>query len=252
MRYAGISVAPPVAIRLSDEFLGAHPDVYLRFGERTRRAVVPGMHFGSRYPGDPRNTAVWDCLPEVMLHRVVNAYDFVATAVLDLWISNCDTRQAIFVRQQAKHSALLKAIHPLKKVWSAIMIDQGNAFGGSNWHLGGQYSMPNRWLRGMYSCVRNWDDLEDAVGRIQQISDAQIDHAMGSVPDEWSSFGAHSDEFYRLRDQLQQRRFRLRELLDHLLRSQWNPFHNWGGEARQVTTTHKGSLETASAIPQLG
>ena len=55
--------APP---RRLVEFLAGHPDVHLTLGTR-RIEVEPGWQFGSRYPGDPARTAVYDFLPDALL-----------------------------------------------------------------------------------------------------------------------------------------------------------------------------------------
>src|SRR5215471_12400667 len=69
LEYLEISVPPAAMVRISPEFLGANPDVYMQLGSE-RSAVQPGWHFGSRFPGDPRRTVVYDFLPDTLLDRV--------------------------------------------------------------------------------------------------------------------------------------------------------------------------------------
>jgi hypothetical protein len=90
-----------------------------------------GLHFGSRYPGIPDTIAVYDFLPDALLHKVQNRDDFFGALVFDRWVSNVDARQAIFFRH---------AIDPgdaSNKVGSFVaqMIDNGSVLAGPDWVL---------------------------------------------------------------------------------------------------------------------
>ncbi|MGH7247839.1 MAG: HipA family kinase, partial [Pseudomonadota bacterium] len=96
-----ISTPPTALVRLSPEFLEDNPDVYLQLGTH-RLEVSPGWHFGSRYPGDPARTAVYDFVPDALLEKVMNLPDFLGVFVFDKWTGNADARQSIFFRARLR------------------------------------------------------------------------------------------------------------------------------------------------------
>jgi hypothetical protein len=59
-------------VRLSADFLRDNPQVHLQLGTR-HTPIAPGWHFGSRFPGDPERIAVYDFIPDALLHQVANA-----------------------------------------------------------------------------------------------------------------------------------------------------------------------------------
>src|SRR5207248_6974030 len=61
-----ISAPSHQIVSLSAEFLAANPEVHLQTGTR-RAAIEPGWHFGSRHPGDPETTAIYDFIPDALL-----------------------------------------------------------------------------------------------------------------------------------------------------------------------------------------
>ena len=63
-----------------------------------RRAIEPGWHFGSRFPGDPARNVVYDFLPDSLLDKVENLGDFLGVLAFDKWMGNADSRQAVFFR----------------------------------------------------------------------------------------------------------------------------------------------------------
>src|SRR6266566_3757200 len=79
------------------------PDIHIQMGKE-RRAVTPGWHFGSRFPGDPMRTVVYDFLPDTLLEQVENLRDFLGVLAFDKWMGNADSRQAIFFRARVLDS----------------------------------------------------------------------------------------------------------------------------------------------------
>jgi len=88
-----------------------------------------GVHFGSRFPGHPDKTAVYEFLPDALLPKVHNRDHFIGAVIFDQWVSNDDARQAIFFRPFACPGALPAA----ERGFQAQMIDNGSAFGGRDW-----------------------------------------------------------------------------------------------------------------------
>src|SRR6266571_2493707 len=64
--YLKIAVPETAFVQLSPAFLAANPDAHIILGAQ-RIAIEPGLHFGSRYPGDPSRTAVYDFLPDSLV-----------------------------------------------------------------------------------------------------------------------------------------------------------------------------------------
>ena len=119
-------------VAVSREFLEQNPEVGLQTGSR-HFGVEPGRHFGSRHPGTPQSTAIYDFIPDALLGQVANAEQFLASLVFDRWVANADGRQSIFFRAQLKDWLAQPGIPPRKMGFVALMIDHGFAFNGPHW-----------------------------------------------------------------------------------------------------------------------
>src|SRR5438309_441199 len=75
LRYLGIATPEAAIISLSDRFLAENPDAHIQLGEKSIRPDT-GWHFGSRFPGDPARTVVYDYLPDALLEKVANLSEF--------------------------------------------------------------------------------------------------------------------------------------------------------------------------------
>src|SRR5215469_10019605 len=75
--YLKIATPETALIRVTAELLAQNPELCLQLGSRIV-PIEPGWHFGSRYPGDPNRTAVYDILPAELLPQVVNLDHFRA------------------------------------------------------------------------------------------------------------------------------------------------------------------------------
>jgi len=117
-------------VRITEEFLADNPDVYMQLGSR-RFSPAPGWHFGSRFPGDPARTAVYDFLPDALLASVENLSEFLVVLAFDKWIGNADARQAIFFRARLREDRSGPTRAPA---------------GAPAWVLSGKW-----WTMGMYS-----------------------------------------------------------------------------------------------------
>ena len=122
--------ADPLSARVPGRQPGNPP---ARWGPRAI-PVEPGWHFGSRYPGDPARTAVYDFLPDALLPQVANLEDFRAILVFDKWVGNADGRQSVFYRAMVRRGDARRAGTP---GFVARMIDHGFAFNGPNWDFPG-------------------------------------------------------------------------------------------------------------------
>jgi hypothetical protein len=86
LKYLQLSSAGAALIHVSEESIRANPDVSIELGTK-RMPVSTGRQFGSRYPGDPSKMAVYDFVPDTLLHQVRNLSDFLGVLVFDKWVS---------------------------------------------------------------------------------------------------------------------------------------------------------------------
>jgi hypothetical protein len=218
--YLKIATPETAMIQVTDRFLAEHPDIHFSFGPKQIPAE-PGWHFGSRYPGDPGRTAVYDFLPEALTCQVVNIEDFRAILVFDKWVGNTDGRQSIFYRALVRRELGQEA----RPGFVARMIDHGFAFNGPGWDFA------NSALHGLYSrhsvydSVRSLDDFQPWLGQVMHFPEEVIDQAWKRVPSEWIS--GDEDSLERLLERLYERRAQVPELIDACRGNRLNPFRNW-------------------------
>lgn len=217
-----LQIAAPVAatIELTEEFLSANPDVHIQLGSR-RAAVPPGWHFGSRYPGDPTRTAVYDFLPDALLSHVVNLPDFLGVYAFDKWMGNADARQSIFFRARVHD---WKQTHE-RQGFLAQMMDHGYVFDGPHWSfvdspLTGLYFRPV-----VYQEVGSLEDFQPWLDRILHFPDEVVDDAYKQIPPQWLEEDVDAVE--ALLEKLIARRKRVPDLLKEARDSRSKPFPNW-------------------------
>ncbi len=210
LSYLQIAVPPSELVRMSEEFLLENPDVRIQLGNQTIAPDV-GWAFGSRYPGDPNLTAVYDFVPDSLLAQVQNRSDFLAVLVFDKWTGNADGRQAIFFRAQLK-DWIQQVTAKRKMGFVALMIDHGFIFNGPHWNftesaLQGLY--PRRMV---YESVTSLAEFEPWVTRVQYFPDEVLDRALRQIPPDWLE--NEEDELDRLLETLMRRRNRIGELVE--------------------------------------
>jgi hypothetical protein len=219
LRYLQISAPPTAMIELTEDFLAANPDVHMQLGSR-RLLADAGWHFGSRFPGDPARTAVYDFLPDALLGRVVNIGEFLGVYVFDKWMANADARQSIFYR--ARLEAYGK---PGSAGFVALMVDHGYVFDGPHWTfvdsaLQGLYFRPL-----VYENVRSLDDFQPWLDRVAYFPEEVVDEAYRELPLVW--LNGDRDEAERLLERLLVRRKRIPELVELGRQSRARCFPNW-------------------------
>jgi hypothetical protein len=116
---------PAICILHLPERLYCGGGLFFETGDK-RMLVAETLHLGSQRPANPEQTAIFDFLPDKLLPQVVNLADFAKAFVLDRWLYQTDTRQAVFVRDQKTASVL---------GFRAYLIDHGMSFAGSQWEL---------------------------------------------------------------------------------------------------------------------
>lgn len=221
LRYLDIASPEIAMVELTKEFLGATPDVHIQLG-RERRPVAPGWHFGSRFPGDPAQTVVYDFLPDTLLEQVENIRDFLGVLAFDKWMGNADSRQAIFFRARV-HDSL--AANPPRLGFVAQMVDNGYVFEGPHWRWGdspiqGLYFRPL-----VYRTVRGLAEFEPWLDRIRNFPEEVVDQAVKRIPPAWLE--GDEDELERLLERLMRRRERVPDLIEQCRSGRSNPFPIW-------------------------
>jgi hypothetical protein len=224
LNYLGIASPEAAMVRLSEEFLAANPEVHLQLGTR-RQSPNAGWHFGSRYPGDPARTVVYDFLPDAILDTIENLSDFLGALAFDKWMGNADARQAVFFRARLKEWIPGSEAHGLKMGFVAQMIDNGFVFDGPNWGFGdsaiqGLYFRPS-----VYRGVRSLADFEPWLARIVNFPEEIVDQAMKAIPPVWLEGEEEALEVLLAR--LLKRRARVPDLIEDSRRGRVNPFPNW-------------------------
>jgi hypothetical protein len=211
-------------VLLSAEFLEKNPEIRIQSGSR-QIGVEPGRHFGSRHPGTPLSTAIYDFIPDALLGQVANAEQFLASLVFDRWTANGDARQSIFFRAQLSDWLAQPGVPPRKLGFIALMIDHGFAFNGPHWDFPESAITGLYTRRVVYGKVRSLDDFEPWLSRVRNFPEEVLDRALRRIPPEW--VGEDERALERMLERLLDRRKRIPELLHGCRNARGNPFPFW-------------------------
>jgi len=225
LKYLEISTAETALVQVTEEFLRENPGVSIELGASTK-PVTAGWQFGSRYPGDPSRVAVYDFVPDTLLHKVRNLADFLGALVFDKWVSNADGRQAVFFRARVREW-LAGSVHEhaLTLGFIALMIDQGFAFNGPEWSFTDSPVQGLYPRKLVYDGVASLDQFEPWIERVVHFPEQVVDQAYKQVPPEW--IRGDEDQFERLLEALMRRRKRVPDLISDTRRAKQSPFANW-------------------------
>jgi hypothetical protein len=224
LRHLGIACPHVQVLRITREFLDDFPEVCITTGTRNI-AVNPGLHFGSRYPGDPERMAVYDFVPDTVLQKVVNRREFAGMLAVDKWTCNADARQTIFIRTRVSDYVSGVDVHPRQVAFIALMIDHGYLFNGQYWDcidapVTGLYVRPL-----VYDWLRTWSDLQPWLDGILTFPEHVINEALRQVPPEWiDNDGA---ELGRLFEILMRRKVCVQTMLLNCFHARRVNFPNW-------------------------
>jgi len=230
-------------VHVTADLIAATPELCIEAGEN-RIPCLPGLQFGSRYPGDPSRLSVYDYLPEALLRDVSNVDCFLGMVPFDKWVSNADGRQAIFFRDRGSawrcsraspgdESSARVQSGPLQRSvpdgdqsrFVAIMIDHGFAFTAHRWAfcdlpLVGIY--PRTCL---YEKVSGYSSFEPWLDWIRHFSIDVLDDAFKRVPPEW--YDGDMTPLENLLEELYARRAVVPDLLRAAKQAPRDPFPNW-------------------------
>jgi HipA-like kinase len=224
LKYLGISTPEVAIIHITTEFLRENPDVYLQLGS-SREAFETGWHFGSRFPGDPLRSVVYDFLPDSVLATIENLHEFRGALAFDKWMGNADSRQAVFFRARLKDWLPGNASNPMRMGLVAQMVDNGFVFEGPHWRLAespiqGLYFRP-----AVYAGVSGLDDFQPWLDRIVHFPEEAVDQAVKQIPPAW--LDGEESALMELLDRLMARRQRVPGLLEATREARVNPFPRW-------------------------
>lgn len=224
LRHLGIFAPKTLLIEITPEFAARESELYVSLGSR-REAVPPGIHLGSHLAVNPNQTAIFDFLPDRMLAKVENRRDFLGVLVFDKWVSQADSRQAVFFRTRRRECAGLSRSHSREiKLW-AQMIDHGFAFSGDLWRfqdspLQGHYFRPS-----VYDAVHNIDSFGPWLEGVHNFPTELVEAARKQIPGLWLQ--GDGDELERMLEGLLRRRSRVPALIYDMHRSRPWIFPNW-------------------------
>jgi HipA-like protein len=225
---------PAVAIiEVVEELIRLTPDLAIEY-PRHRYPCQPGLHFGSRFPGDPRHLTLHDFLPDPLLPLVENLHDFAGMLVFDKWTCNTNGRQTLFMQSsQGLSSASTRqpvaTPHPYagdSEGYRTLMIDQGFCFSAGEWKF------PDAPLRGLYNRNRVYEGITGMnsfgpwLDRLERrITERVLDEVSRDIPPEW--YDDQLDDLLQLLETLLRRRSRVPELILDAKKSNRQPFPNW-------------------------
>ena len=196
-----------------DAWLIEHtPELNIQLAGRTI-PCEPGVQFASRYVVDPAEGTVFDYLPEPALSQVRNLKEFAGMLLVDKWTCNANGRQAAFWKRARERK------------YTATFIDQGYCFNAAEWNF------PDSPLRGIYlrnevyEWVRDWDDFEPWLTRLEELDPEVIGEIAGCIPPEW--YESDADALERLVSELTGRRSLIRRLITDFQQSSRQPFPLW-------------------------
>ncbi len=248
----GLPTAPVEVVEVGAELIRLTPELCIEL-PRSRTPCVAGLQFGSRYPGDPRQMALHDFLPDEKLREVDNLHDFAGMLVFDKWVCNTNGRQTVFFEETARTGGettrpgqaevargTLPPAEGLRegsreesreeagrgRAYRTVMIDQGFCFNAGEWNF------PDAPLRGLYARSRVYEGVTgmDSFGpwleRLEKrVTEKVLAQLAEEIPPAW--YEDDYDALLRLLEQLQRRKPRVEELILSAKSSNRQPFASW-------------------------
>lgn len=211
----GLPTQPAEVVEVSRELIELTADLVMQLGAGAE-PCRPGLQFGSRYPGNPAEVAVYDFLPDEKMDDAENLADFAGALVLDKLLCNTNGRQAIFLRPDGSAA---------RSRYQAVLIDQGFCCNAGEW------GFPDAPLRGIYSrhrvyaSVTGMHSFEPWLERMQRITSGVLDEIASAIPPEW--YDGDQDALFALLEQIERRRKKVPDLILDAKNSYRQPFVNW-------------------------
>jgi nitroreductase len=211
----GLSTPTLRFLQLSDSSKRAEA-LCFQIGNHT--VPIQGMfHLGSQCPVNPTTTAIYDFVPRRLFPKVVNLDDLASAFVLDRWLGQTDTRQAVFARDRRNGKGLELRLY---------LIDHGMSFAGKQWELPDASKYGLYMDRSVYSSLNMKAASERALSRIDALTESDLYAAAQDIPSCWLCEEDY-DALAKLLGLLDSRRNRLRAVVSRhleLLQRQLNAF----------------------------
>jgi hypothetical protein len=253
----GLPTAPVEVVEVGAELIRLTPELCVEL-PRSRTPCAAGLQFGSRYPGDPRQMALHDFLPDEKLREVRNLHDFAGMLVFDKWSCNTNGRQTVFFEEAPRRNGgtpgetagglgpggpqgevVSGTLPPGEgfreevleeagggRAYKAVMIDQGFCFNAGEWNF------PDAPLRGLYARSRVYEGVTgmDSFGpwleRLEKrITEKVLAELAEEIPPAW--YEDDYDAVLRVLEQLHRRKRRVEELILSAKSSNRQPFARW-------------------------
>jgi len=248
----GLPTAPVEVVEVGAELIRLTPELCIEL-PRSRTPCAAGLQFGSRYPGDPRQMALHDFLPDEKLREVRNLHEFAGMLVFDKWACNTNGRQTVFFEEAARPGGgttglgqaevtrgTLPRTEGLRetpredlreeagrgRAYRTVMIDQGFCFNAGEWNF------PDAPLRGLYARSRVYegvtgmDSFAPWLERLEKRITEKVLAELGEeIPPAW--YEDDYDAVLRLLEQLQRRKPLVEELILSAKSSNRQPFASW-------------------------
>ncbi len=224
LRYLHIASPEPAIVAVSEEFLASSPSLFIELGSHRAR-IAPGWHFGSRFPGDPERTAVYDFLPDAMLPQVRNLAHFRGVLVADKWLANADVRQAVYFRARISEWVSSAVDRPGKAGFVACMIDHGFIFNGPHWEYADAPLQGLACRPAVYQAARSLDDFQPWLDQVSYFPEEVLDQARRQVPPQW--LDGDDTALDDLLEKLLARRRRVPDFIEDCRRARPALFPNW-------------------------
>lgn len=224
LRYLQVHVPETAVIHLPAACIAEMPDLHVVRGS-TREPPVPGPHFGSRVAVNPDRVAIYDFLPDALLGKIENRWDFLGALVFDKWVCNADSRQSIFFRAKAKTWTPLKGDAPARVGFFAQMIDHGFAFNGPHWGYPDSPMQGVYFRSSVYADVKSLDSFQPWLDMVRHFPIEVIDEAWKQIPPAW--IDGEEDQLQALLESLMKRRARVDQLIANVREARPAMFPNW-------------------------
>lgn len=224
----GLPTTPVASVEVSAELIRLTHELAMEM-PRGRIPCQGGLQFASRYPGDPRQLALHDFLPDEQLRQVSNLHDFAGMLVFDKWTCNTNGRQTVFFQEPAEDTGSAEGCSAeggKGEPYKTVMIDQGFCFNAGEWNF------PDAPLRGLYARNRVYErvkGMESFAPWLERLEKHMTERALREIteqiPPAW--YEDDYDALQQLAEQLLRRRGRVPEPILQAKRSNRQPFPNW-------------------------
>jgi len=200
----GLNVlTPPLSLLYLPEDLAQHNELY--FLVSNKRIRPKGLlHLGSQVPVNPDETAIFDFLPATLLSKISNLADFATMFVFGIWVYQTDPRQTIFIREHGGNGDSSVC----DRLFDGYFIDFGMCFDGMHWDLRDAPLQGLGLHQKIYSLINMRRLTEEAVSKVQSISEEALLAAARTIPPSWLA-ADDSNLLRALIDRLRQRQVNL-------------------------------------------